>query len=543
MTQRLSRLGRVAVAAAATIAMAGTALVATNAAQAATLCESDCIGAVTVTSGPDAARITFTTKANTHVKVQVSGVGGAAPVKTYGHQDGSTWATEYDIVATGLPTQGAAYRYIVTATDYLGASWQKVGHFSTKVREVSVDFGTLKITDDSDNSGAGEIIGGVQIAVGSDSCSGIKRLDPLSLTTTTSLATGATRTVGPDANLWCSKVPATIAVESVLVDDDEDTDEGCPTLYVWGYGTFFGQQGSTPCRDWNYGILKVSSPLDDTTGGFGDKSFTVVADPETWNGYSTPIEWTLTGVATFSHKTVPVSLPGGSSAPVDLHLTSVAGNASAYLNWVPSTGTAMAVSGYRVQWRVPGGSWSGKDVAAGMNYASISGLTNGQKYDVRVFALDKDKLQWARDTFSVTPVAPIVVPPPVTEPPTTEPPTTEPPTTEPPTTEPPFEQDSSESFDESTVEETEDPKSDPTPDPKSDPKSDPKVDPSVGSAERSVPAEGAAEADGEVAGGPLPNTGSGGLVFQLGLALILLAAGCVLVALRNRLAVAMDRRH
>jgi hypothetical protein len=403
--QRLIKRAASGIAAAA-LSIATLAVLPAPAAHAATLCQSDCIGTVTAAAGLDRVRLTFATTANTKVAVSLRRADGTGSTTTWGS---ATFTNSFDISFSSLPA-GVAYRYQIIATDYSGGSWQETGYFSTSVRRITVTPTKLVVDKDSDDFSAGDLVGAIHL-YGSGCDADVRALAPLSKTTTTQVSSGGSLTIGAGAAISCEKVPASVTLETNLADNDVDSGDSCAAYWPWRFSTtsWYATYGSNTCADWNNGgstltfPLATSVPVGSTTVNFTHKS-----KQESWDGWDLALTWTLTGTVTYAHVKPAGALPATTTGPVSTQVNAIPSDGSVNVTWSPISIPGVALTGYRLSHRVAGGSWTSQDLVAGTLSKTITGLTNGTAYEVKVAALDSAKFAHGLDEASATPVSSIL---------------------------------------------------------------------------------------------------------------------------------------
>lgn len=397
------RWTRAALALTVPVAAIAVPVLAAAPAQAAADCTTDCV-AVTVTPGVDRFGFAVSTTTSARISGRISTDNGATTV--------ATTATPGHTTSTSLSVsnlkQGVTFRYDVYGTDLAGNTWRETGYFSTLVRDVSVDFGTLQITDDGDSGGAGEIVGAVQLLHSDINRCTMKALAPLSLTSTTSMSSGSPMTVPGSADLLCTQTTPSVYLQGHLADDDTDAWDDCGHRWPWhwGYGSWGAHHGGDDCADWNYSDHTLADPLPALGTGSKPVSFTTTANPNGQYDWDAGPEWVLTGTATFTHRLPAAALPATTGAAVKLPLTVTAKRGGFTVGWTPQTVPGISFYKYAVQYRRTGTTtWSTQLVNAPATSATVTGLDPLAGYDVQVLAQDINGQQSLRAASSVTTLA------------------------------------------------------------------------------------------------------------------------------------------
>jgi hypothetical protein len=369
-------------------------------AQAAADCTTDCV-AVTVTPGLD--RFTFAVSTTTSARIsgRISSQDGTTTVATT-TTPGLTTSTSLSV--SNLPKQGTGYRYDVYGTDAAGNTWRETGYFTTLVRDVSVDLGTLQITDDSDSGGAGELVGGVQLIDNVGNTCNVKGLSPLNMTSTTSMSSGSPVSVGSSANLLCTGATADAYVQAYLADDDTDAWDDCDHRWPWVFhsGSWAASRGSDDCADWNYSSTKLTDPLPALGTGSKAVAFTSTSAEGDTLDIVGP-EWILTGTATFTHRLPATALPATTGAAARLPLTVTPKRGGFTVGWTPQTVPGIPFYKYAVQYRRTGTTtWTTQLVNTPATSATVTGLEGPAGYDIQVLAEDINGNRSLRSASTVT---------------------------------------------------------------------------------------------------------------------------------------------
>lgn len=377
-------------------------------ASAAADCTTDCIGAVTRTIEPEKATLAFATTASARVQVTFSPYGAAG-----GSQTTASTGTAH-ASSTGLLSQGSSYKYQIVATDAQGATWQETGYFVTPVRTLSVDWGTVTVTDDSDSTGDGELggAGNLEETDGGVQVCQWKGLSPFPATGNTFRSTASSSTpitISDSANLSCSKVSAAGMYATIqMIDNDKDAWDDCDTGpgYPWGYfGTSnFGSDGSTECWDWTYGTAKLPFPQTGAQTGTQSKAFTIASASGQY-AYGNPT-FQVTGTATFTVTAPAAALPSTSTGPVQIPLVLdgsknlTTGQMPRMLaTWTTPSVPNQVLTSTMVRLRKPGGLWlQAQQTPLGTTSHEFVGLEAGATYEVVITGRDGSGNEYARTT-------------------------------------------------------------------------------------------------------------------------------------------------
>lgn len=374
-------------------------------ASAAADCTTDCIGTVTRTIEPEKATLAFSTTTSARVKVAISPYGFSGTA-----QLAATTGTAHSAVASAL-VQGKSYKYQITATDAQGATWQETGYFTAPVRTISIDWGTVAVTDDSDSTGAGEIGAVGQLERANDTVCHWKGLAPFPGTGNTFRSTDSSSTpltIDSSANLTCAGVESTVWLGISMIDDDKDGWDDCDTgpSYPWGWfgtGTVYGTTGSTECWDWNYGITALTFPH--APGATGSQSQAVTVNSATGQ-WTYPPAFTATASALFTIATPASSLPATTTGPVTIPLTL---DGSKNLNtgqmprilatWTAASVPNQSLTSTMVRLRKPGGFWlEAQQTSLATTSHEFVGLEAGATYEVVITGRDSNGNEYARTT-------------------------------------------------------------------------------------------------------------------------------------------------
>lgn len=358
----MTSTSRRAAAAGVTLAalLGGTVAVAPSA-SAATPCDADCISGITATPYADGVRLDVATTSPTLVSADI--FFGATKVKSFAPAPGADFtAAQAWEMRTGL-SQGAWYRYVVTAADSFGHVRTEEGTFRTGRRSLAVTFDKVYVSDDSDTFSAGDITD-VGTAVGTSS----KGTNAGGL----QWGTGGTYSVPTLVrNYTIEGAKNGVGVKFLLEDDDDDAwDFG-----IWGScgvgavcTPYFGS-GSNSNADWASvtGALSLDGRTGTRSGTFG------LATPS-----GAAIGYTVSGVWKETVRNI-------ASAPRSLTVTPY--NTSVKLGWaVPASTGNTAILGYRIT-SSTGGSWT---VPANATTLTVTGLTNGAPVTFSVVAVNAE---------------------------------------------------------------------------------------------------------------------------------------------------------
>jgi hypothetical protein len=372
-------------------------------AEAAVDCTTDCVN-VSVTPGLD--RFTFVVNGTTSVKLnyKITSLDGTKTIAT-SYTPGYTTTTTLGV--SSLPQQGQAYRYQVYGTDLAHNTWKETGYFTTLVRDLSVHFDTVQITDDGDSADAGEIVAAVQLWSQSSSNCARKALAPFSMTSTRTTSSGSPMTVGSTSDLACAGIGSPMSVQGHMADNDVDWwDDECGSRWPWHFyqGSFGAFVGGDDCADWNYSHTDLYDPLPALGTGTTTKAFTSTAFGGSFStDWDTGPEWVLTGSAKWTHRKPAISLPATVGAPARFPLTIAPKQGGFSVSWSAPAMPGMAVQQYLVEWRKPGqANWTTLPVNAPATSASVAGLEGGTTYDVQVLAQDINGLRYLRSPATVT---------------------------------------------------------------------------------------------------------------------------------------------
>jgi hypothetical protein len=150
---RLRPLRRIA----ATAVMAGT-LVAMATACEPPGCAKDCVTSVAFNPGVTNTKVVTTDKAKVNVTVYNESTRTNAVLS----RSSNTFATSHSINHGSL-TPNRTYWYTVTATDEAGKAWKELGSFKAQKRTLALKITRIKLIDDSDSLGSGELDFGMKV--------------------------------------------------------------------------------------------------------------------------------------------------------------------------------------------------------------------------------------------------------------------------------------------------------------------------------------------------------------------------------------------
>jgi len=200
-----------------------------------------------------------------------------------------------------------------------------------------------------------------------------------------------------------------VTLETYIVDNDVDPGDNCAADWPWYFSSdsWYANYGGTTCADWNNGSAKITSPLGAATpSGSTTVSFTHKSRQTTWDGYPIDPTWTMTGSVTYKNVVPSVTLPSTITGPEVVHASVIPGNAQLYVSWVPTLVPGVTMTGYRVTYRATGSGDPFTTInvnSAAMFSTTITGLVNGQQYDVRVVARDAAGVLYGLDEGTGTP--------------------------------------------------------------------------------------------------------------------------------------------
>jgi hypothetical protein len=266
---RLRPLRRIA----ATVVMAGT-LVAMATACEPPGCAKDCVTSVAFNPGVTNTKVVTTDKA----KVNVTVYNESSRTNAVLSKSSNTFATSHSITH-GSISPNRTYWYTVTATDEAGKAWKELGSFRAQKRTLTLKITEIKLTDDSDSTGTGELEFGMRatgytatdfgsVYVNGDMGSG------------TTKALSITKTIPNDAAGF-----VTIAVEG-----RDDDCEGIGSLCTGGSAFDYSPGGSND--DWDWATATTSQITLPGSNGTGTWTATT-------SGY--PVKFTVSGTWTVTY--------------------------------------------------------------------------------------------------------------------------------------------------------------------------------------------------------------------------------------------------
>ena len=401
----LHRLGTVGLAAGLAAGALGlTAPVASAAGD----CGTDCLPNLLVRVAPDRATFTTHPTASAHVEVQLRAAGGqwktwSAP-GTYYTSDSVTIDTSTQLTLS----QQTTYQYAVSATDTEGRTWEEKGSFTTGRRDVDVRWSALTVTDDSDVSGAAALAGAARIPL--SPCATLAPMAPLTPTSSVAATSPTALALDTSAVYGCDGVPTSVSVRTLVADDDSNGGAG-DCWGTWPPAVFnpsgFVTSGDTGCYEWTSGSTSVNAPgAWDGTGTLGAVPLTVAGS----GSGGSQLSYLAQGTATFS-ATSPTVTPGSGSARA-LAVTAKAYPEAIAVSWSrPADAVvATATATYQVAVRPFGsGTWSTTSVPASTSSTTITGLTDGTTYEVRVRVMDAASRPLLATTTTALPKATSVV--------------------------------------------------------------------------------------------------------------------------------------
>lgn len=377
---RLRRWARLPLALAVPAAAALPVLLGAPAAEAASFCTTDCVA---VTAQPGVDRLVVDVQGTTPVTL-AGRITTQDGTKVLGTTVGTDLVTQDAFTVTGLPA-GTTYRYDVWASDVAGNTWRETGYTRTLVRDVTVALSTIEITDDGDLTGAGQIVGAVQLTDATGSCLR-KPLAPFSMTTPRKTSSGPPLDIASTADPSCAGTSASPSVEAHLAEDDTDPWDDCSGTWPWKFpaGGFGNRVGSNDCADWNFSRLQLQDPMAPVGAGSKSVDFTSVSSSGAAGSGDVGPEWVLKGTATFIHRALATSLPLGSVGPAALPVTVDVAQHGFTASWKLPSVPGMDPDGAVVSWREPGGTWSTRTVQAPTTSTTVDGLDAGTAYEVQV---------------------------------------------------------------------------------------------------------------------------------------------------------------
>jgi hypothetical protein len=255
MSTTTRRLAATAAAVAATAVVAG-GLAAP--AQAASLCATDCISGIGLSSTTSSITATVRTTGYTHVTLEIWNAAGTTRVAAPSPAAGTLyWGDLFSFRHASYLSQNTYYQVRATATDMLGKKWTETRSVRVKQRNAVFSISRIDLQDDSDYAGAGEFKAGWK------AFTGVKNL----WSGYSSKSSGGYWTFASGssvATISQTKVSATPKVFLELSDDDRDAGDPCGT---GGWVPTFGS-GSNTCADWATAGITLSLPEYSTTRSF-----------------------------------------------------------------------------------------------------------------------------------------------------------------------------------------------------------------------------------------------------------------------------------
>lgn len=181
------------------------------------------------------------------------------------------------------------------------------------------------------------------------------------------------------------------------------------------------------------GAPRFQNTLSVDTGQWDDNGDTISAFTYQWQASVDGITWS--NIAGATNSTYAVGLYVGSKLRVIVRATNDAGIQSAYstasatvtaipaatpvitsqqvgsttvrVGWTPPTHSGgVTIAGYTLQYSTDSASWTSKSLSAGETSATLTGLTNGTGYFIRVRAETTQSGEWSPVAGPFTPVAP-----------------------------------------------------------------------------------------------------------------------------------------
>ena len=249
---------RVAALAATTgaAALAATALAAP--AEAASICATDCITSVGISTTTKSISTTVRTTGYTHVSVEIWNAAGTTRIATPNVAAGTLyWGDVFSFTQSNYLSQNTYYQVRAIATDMLGKKWTESRTVRVKQRNAVFTISRIDLQDDSDYVGAGEFRAGWKAFGGTKTLwSGLSSKSSGGYWTFPAGTANATITQ--------YKVSSTPKVFLELSDDDRDAGDPCGT---GGWVPTFGA-GSNTCADWATAGITLNLPEYSTTQSF-----------------------------------------------------------------------------------------------------------------------------------------------------------------------------------------------------------------------------------------------------------------------------------
>ncbi|MDP3892228.1 fibronectin type III domain-containing protein [Nocardioides sp.] len=396
---------------------AAAPIVAVAPAHAAADCTTDCVN-VSVSPGVDRFKFDVTTSTSAKIATRITTKDGNT---TIANTSTPGLTTSYSLGVSNLK-QGTHYRYDVYGTDASGNTWRETGYFSTLIRHLTVSFNQLKLIDDSDAVGPGELVGGVQLWTPETNSCAMKDLAPLKRNSITSMSSGTTVSVGASSDLVCTGLGSVVHVQSQIADDDTDWGQDCSSWWPWPWFTTssWTYVGRNSCADWNSSSLQLTDPSPVYGTGSTSVAFTAESKPAPDHYYGPVPQWTVTGSAKFSHHAPAVSHPATSGGPVKIALSATPKPGSFTVDWAPLSLPGTTILKHQVQWRRTGtATWSSQSVNMPATSTTVNGLEGGKSYDIQVQAEDTYGIKLMRATTAITTeqLPDPTIPPPLPDPP------------------------------------------------------------------------------------------------------------------------------
>lgn len=211
-------------------------------------CDTDCVSSVQIHQGSAQTRVATTAPTKVHLTI----FNESARKSTVAIKASAGLSSNHVLDHTGL-TPGRDYWYTVKATDETGATWTEQGSFRTFKRTISVKITRIKLTDDSDTAGSGELRFGMR-AAGQDFGTAYQNGSMSSGTDLKNLS--IVRTIPNTA-------PTSFRIDVEGVDDDC---EGIGSICTGGTTYSYNSGGSNDDADWaSTSTATFAVPTSNTT--------------------------------------------------------------------------------------------------------------------------------------------------------------------------------------------------------------------------------------------------------------------------------------
>ncbi|MCA0328355.1 MAG: hypothetical protein LCI03_00465 [Actinobacteria bacterium] len=274
-----TRLARTLAAVAATAGLVAGGLAAAAPASAASLCSTDCISSLGVTTTTKSIDANVTTTGFVKVSGEIWDAGRTTRVGYMWDDQPLTWERTWPLhsnSATSLK-QGTYYQVRITATDMLGKTWTEWKTVRVKQRTATYYITRIDVSDDGDYFGAGEFNGSWKVQ---------STLKTPIWSTWQSKSSGGYWTFSESNSmmrLTRSNEGSTPTVWLQLTEDDTgDNPQGTCGGQMSFYSTFV--TSSNQCGDWAHGGTQLLLPEYSAT-----RTFTIAP------GKAAPTQWKVTG--------------------------------------------------------------------------------------------------------------------------------------------------------------------------------------------------------------------------------------------------------